>query len=326
MEKDVLFDMSPYDDSLPVKLLEEAFAERYHESQKVTEKIWDDVLKDAAPGTLAPKQGSDNIRLVVDAGDNFLDDYKAGAVKLVQEKGHIFAQIRSNGRYGKKLPLKEEHYLDGPDALSIQNAMYLQAIGERLGDVAKQIETIDTNVKEVLIGQQNDRLGLYYSGVAMYLEASRIEEQSFRNQVIGQSVKTLSDAIFQLTLSLKADIRYLADKQYNSDKKRAYDLLKDKMASIDRAFMAIHQSTIMKVGIYLKQGEIGAAIAVLQEYERFITGTIVRNASMLSQCDTRDSGKEDGVWKTRARLRLDMKDTIQKMDQVRILVLEEKGE
>lgn len=326
MKDNMIFDMSPYDDSLPVKLLEDAFVERYHESQKVTEKIWDDVLKDSFTGALVPKQGGDNIRLVVDAGDDFLDEYKAGAVKLVQENGHIFAQLRSNGRYGKKLPLKEEHYLDGPDTLSVQNAVYLQAIGEQLGNMAKQIETIDTNVKEVLTGQQNDRLGLYYSGVALYLEASKIEEKNFRNQLIGQSLKTLSDAIFQLTLSLKSDIRYLADKQYNSDKKRAYVLLEERMTSIDRTFMAIHQSTIMKAGIYLQQGEIKAAIAVLQEYERFITGTIVKNASMLSQCDTRDSGKEDGVWKTRARLRLDMKDTMREMNQTRVLVLEEKGE
>ena len=38
-------DISPYDDSLPVKLLEEAFAERYCESKKVTKKIWDTVLR-----------------------------------------------------------------------------------------------------------------------------------------------------------------------------------------------------------------------------------------------------------------------------------------
>ncbi len=322
----MVFDMSPYDDFLPVKLLEDAFVERYHESQKVTEKIWDDVLKDSFPGALAQKQGGDNIRLVVDAGDDFLDDYKTGAVKLVKENGQIFAQLRSNGRYGKKLPLMEEHYLDGPDTLSVQNAIYLQAIGEQLGNMARQIETIDTNVKEVLTGQQNDRLGLYYSGVALYLEASKIEDKNFRNQLIAQSLKTLSDAIFQLTLSLKSDIRYLADKQYNSDKKRAYVLLEEKMVSIDRAFMAIHQSTIMKAGIYLQQGEIKAAISVLQEYERFITGTVVKNASMLSQCDTRDSGKEDGVWKTRARLRLDMKDAMRKMNRTRVLILEEKGE
>ena len=177
-------DISPYDDSLPVKLLEEAFAERYCESKKVTKKIWDTVLNKSFPGTPVAEPGRDNVRLVVDAGDEFLNNYKSGAVKLVQEKGRIFAQIKSNGKYGKKLPLKEEHYLDGPDALSVQNAIYLQALGNSLRDIAKQIETIDANVKEVLAGQQNDRLGLYYSGVALYLEASRITDQSFRESLI----------------------------------------------------------------------------------------------------------------------------------------------
>lgn len=317
------FDLSPYDDSLPIKLLEEAFTERYFESQKVAEKIWDDVFSVPFPGVPATELGKENIRLVVDAGEKFIDNYRDGAVKLVQEKGHIFAQVKSNGRYGKKLPLKEEHYLDGPDALSVQNAIYLQALGNSLRDIAKQIETIDTNVKEVLVGLQNDRLGLYYSGVALYLEAFRITNQDFRNQLISQSIKTLSDAIFQLTLGLKSDILYLADKKYNSDKRRAYDLLQEKISSIDRAFMAIHQSTIMKTSIYLHQGEVGAAMGVLQEYESFIAGTIVKSSNMLSQCDVRDSGTEDGIWKKRAGLQLDVKNAVQKITLAsNILILE----
>lgn len=317
------FDASPYDESLPIKLLEEAFTDKYSQAQEITEKIWADIFSKPFPGTLSTVPGKENIRLVVDAGDEFLDNYKSGIVKLVQERGHVFAQIKSNGKYGKKLPLKEEYYLDGPDALSIQNAIYLQALGNSLRDTAKQIEAIDANVKEVLAGLENDRLGLYYSGVALYLEASRITNQNLRNQLVSQSLKTLSDAIFQLTLGLKSDVLYLADKKYNHDKRRAYDLLQEKISSIDRAFMAIHQSTIMKTSIYLQLGEVGAAMGVLQEYERFITGTIVKNANMLSQCDIRDSGKEDGIWKKRAGLQLEVKNAVQKITPAsNILILE----
>lgn len=153
------------------------------------------------------------------------------------------------------------------------------------------------------------------------MEASRITDQSFRNQLISQSIKTLSDAVFQLTLGLKSDILYLADKKYNSDKKRAYDLLQEKMLSVDRAFMAIHQSALMKTSIYLQQGEVGAAMAVLEEYERFIAGTIVKNANMLSQCDSRDSGREDGIWKKRAGLQLDVKNAVQRITQARTILI-----
>ena len=274
-------DISPYDDSLPVKLLEEAFAERYCESKKVTKKIWDTVLNKFFPGTPVAEPGRDNVRLVVDAGDEFLNNYKSGAVKLVQEKGRIFAQIKSNGKYGKKLPLKEEHYLDGPDALSVQNAIYLQALGNSLRDIAKQIETIDANVKEVLAGQQNDRLGLYYSGVALYLEASRITDQSFRNQLISQSIKTLSDAVFQLTLGLKSDILYLADKKYNSDKKRAYDLLQEKMLSVEPPLdLTVHGNE--------------------EEIAKRLNGVLLPNGSIrLNKTDTKISelyGFKEGLW------------------------------
>ena len=45
---------------------------------------------------------------------------------------------------------------------------------------------------------------------------------------------------------------------------------------------------------------------VLNEYSYFIDGTVAKNASLLAQCDRTDTGTEKGVWKSRAKLKLEV--------------------
>lgn len=319
--------LSPYDDSLPAKLLQEAFDFRIGQAQLTTERIYHDVVNSLGAAITIPEGGEEKIRLVVDASDEIIQEYKEGTIKLAQEKGRIVAQLKINGRYGSKLPIKEETYIDGPSSLAVQNALRLKSIEQILEKISEQIQIIDMNVKEVLIGQQNDRLGLYYSGVALFIEAQSVSDEFFRKQLMVQSIKTLSDSIFQLTLTLQTDISYLARKEYDSNKKQKFNLINEKIDNINRAFMAIHQATIMKSAIYCLQGEIKAMASVLQEYERFIEGTIVSNAEMLSLCDSSKERKIEGTWKRRAELHLEVGNVVkQLLNPSPILYIENKGE
>ncbi len=217
------FEMSPYDPSFPMQLLQDAFDCRMQEAQLTTERIYADVLSTHAASI--PEIGTEKLRLVVDSSDDLLKDYADGTIKLAREKGHLVAQIKENGRYGSKLPIKEETYIDGANALDVQNSLQLRAIQEALVKVSAQIQAIDSSVKEVLIGQQNDRLALYYSGVALFVEAQSITNESLKQQLLAQSIKALSDAIFKLTLSVQTDILYLARHEYDNDKKKSLTLL-----------------------------------------------------------------------------------------------------
>ena len=53
--------------------------------------------------------------------------------------------------------------------------------------------------------------------------------------------------------------------------------------------------------------------SVLEEYSRFIAGTVAQNASLLAQCDISDDGTILGVWKSRANVRLDASDITSKL-------------
>lgn len=312
IENTDLFELSPYDASFPERLLQQAIDSRLAESYIVTRRIYSDVIKQTN-GTVIASPGEEKLRLSVDTSEEFIQDYKDGVVKLAKEKGHLVAQLKNNGRYGSKLAIKEETYIDGPSKLDIQNAVQLQAIQKELAAIGEQIRAIDESVKEVLTGQQNDRLGLFYSGVALYIEANNVSNESFRNQLIAQSLKALNDSIYQLTLTIQSDIKYLAGHEYDANKKNKYNLINEKIESINQSFMAIHQATIMKAGIYGRQNEMKAMASVLQEYERFISGTIVANAEMLSQCDSKDNGKSSGIWKKRAGLELGISNVVRQL-------------
>lgn len=293
---------SLYDDSLPMKILEQAFEMQVEQAEKATNKLVSDVLKTQQYDPHKLSESKEKMRLVVDGTDDFIKDYQDGVIKLAKEKGHVVAQIKNDGKYGPKLPIKEETYLDGPNSLEIMNACQLKNIADSLQELSNQMLAIDENIKEVLRGQQNDRLGLYYSGVSLYLEANRVSDPAFKNSLISQSLKVLSDANYQLVLTMQSDISYLKRKEYESDKRHKFNLMNEKINNINKAFSAIHQATLMKAAIYCQCGEINAMTSVFNEYALFIQNTIVPNAKILTQCDVNDTGKIDGTWSSRALL------------------------
>lgn len=299
-------DISPYDEAFPVMLLSDAFNDQLDRAEKVAMQICDDVAKKSLEYFNVGKLEEDKVRIVVDATDDTLKDIHEGRIKLVEENGKLFAQIRENGRYSSKLPVKEEVYNEGWDSGQIAIAMHLKAIQDSLITVSKQLKTIDERVREVINGQQNDRLGIYYSGVALYIESTCVSDLEMKKNLVAQSIRALTDAIFQMTLIMQSDIRYLKNKEYESEKKKRAELIKEKMNNITQCFSVVHQASILKAGIYCKQGEVLATSAVLEEYSRFINGTVSSNAALLAQCDIADTGTEHGIWKSRAKLEFDV--------------------
>lgn len=301
-----MIDVSPYDISFPMMLLSEAFNFQLDKAEKVAVKICDEIAKQVPEYFDVGEFEEDKIRIVVDVSEDTLKDIHEGRIKLVEENGRMFAQLRENGRYASKLPVKEEVYSKDWDLGQATIALQLKGIQESLVSVSKQLSMIDERVREVINGQQNNRLGIYYSGVALYIESTYISDLEMKNALISQAVRALTESIFQMTLTMQSDIRYLKNKEYEAQKKRRLEFIKEKMNSINECFLVVHQASILKAGIYCSQGEVLAASAVLEEYSKFINGTVSDNAELLAQCDIADTGTEYGVWKSRARLKFDV--------------------
>ncbi|MPM37613.1 hypothetical protein SDC9_84231 [bioreactor metagenome] len=138
------------------------------------------------------------------------------------------------------------------------------------------------------------------------MEARNVNDTGMKKALIAQSLRALSEATFQLGLTMQSDIKYLADGEYKVGKGKSVDLIDSRMNSINQSFAFIHQATMLRAGIYCNEDEMAAMSTVFNEYSKFISGTVSKNATLLAQCDTSDSGTEKGIWKSRARLRLDV--------------------
>ena len=299
-------ELSPYDPSYPINLLTNGMKTGIVEAESAAKEVYKAVTKVAPIGTQLA-QVKKETRYIVDMTSKTLEGIESGKIKLTtNKKGETFAQLLGeNGKFGKKLPIKKEDITVGLDPVTIAMAMQMKAMQDQLENIAEQLDQIDKNVKEVIQGQQNDRIANYYTGAALYFEAQSIENKEMRDALIAQSLKTLTDASFQLRLKMQSDIQYLLNGEYKDAKGKRAKLIDERMNSINQGFAYIHQAALLKAGIYCNEKEYGAMSTVLDEYSYFIDKNIKSNANFLAQCDASDDGTYRGAWESRAQLRLD---------------------
>ena len=300
-------EISPYDVSYPARLLNKGIRMNLMLAENAAEQIYRTVIKQVPEIAQLQQATKKGFRLVVDASDSTLEAIDQGKIKLTTSKGKTYAQLLDeHGRYSTKLPIKKEAFAKGIDPAQMATAMQMKAMENQLEQISEQLNMINSSVKEIVQGQQNDRIGLYYSGVALYLEAQSVSDKELQRALVAQSLKALSEASFRLTLTMQADINYLENKEYSSAKAHREELIREKISNINQSFGFIHQSSLLRAAIYCNQGELPAMSTVLEEYSRFIEGTVAKNAPLLARCDSLDKGTENGLWRSRANLQLNV--------------------
>lgn len=174
------------------------------------------VISDIAVTDTATDDSVEESRYVVDMSSELMADIKSGKVKLDINKntGEVFAQLRDEkNHYGKKLPIKEELLEKGIDSAEAATALQLKEIEQQLITVISVLDDIGEDVAAIIQGQENDRIGLYYSGLNLYLESQSVQDQDLQKFICAQALKSLSDANAQMTQSIKSDIMYLLEKR-----------------------------------------------------------------------------------------------------------------
>lgn len=300
----------PESAEFPFSLLRESLEDKFYQADRALKSIFNSVAKEA-PAFVAMFQTPENgVRYVVDASESMIDALERGQIKLTTNKvGETFAQLRDEkGRFGSKIPIKREKFSEGSDSAQLANVLQMRAVQSQLHAMADQIQDIDRNVQDVLVGQQNDRIGVYQSGLSLYLEARQVSDPDLKASLVGQSLRSLSESSFQLILALQSDVQYLADRDYEKSKAKREKLIDGKMNAINQSFAVIHQASILRAAIYCEQNELAAMSTVLTGYSRFIEKNIVANANLLAQCDDTDDGTQAGIWNRRANFELDASD------------------
>lgn len=309
-------ELSFTDDAYPAALLADGLKDIL---ERVVPAVVDNVYNVLLEQNVLPTQVQfllkKGYRYVVDMDEDTRRGLEEGRLKLVTEHGKMTAQIReANGQYGPKLPIKKEYLSAELNPLQVVNILQINALQDKLQIITEQINMIDIGVQRILQGQQNDRIGLYYSGMNLYQESKYIADNELKNALTAQALRALSEAAYQLTLTMQSDIQYLVDKKYREARGNSAEVIKERMNGIKQSFAVIHQAFLLRAGIYCELNELAAMSMVLDGYAQFIENTIAKHADRLVQWDEDDDGTEKGFWRSRAKLRTTVSDLTRQLN------------
>lgn len=319
--------LSPYSTSYPLQVFTGAIDNQLEKTYQTAKHIYSSVVKQSPVFATLYSGGKKDIRLVVDASDQMLKAIKNGTIKLMTDRsGNSYAQVMNGNVFGEHIPVKMESYSPGVNALQLANSLQMLAMQQQIESISQQIVQIDKRARSILTGQQNDRIGLYYSGVTQYLESTKISDPILKKQMIAQALRCLSEATYQLMITMQTEIKSLAEKEYAQLKGKSVAEIDEKMNVINQSFAFIHQASILRAGIYCQENEIEAMTTVLNEYSRFIGTTVERNVELLAQMDKNDFGTDNGIWMSRQVFSLDISafaNQIEKQDKIVYIGTEE---
>ena len=244
------------------------------------------------------------LKLVFD--DDIQKKIKEGVYHLMKKKDEdgVFKAVVVDGK-GKIRAianLKMEDVINNVDVARLTAAMQAKAIQHQLREIAGKLEEMNVSMEEVLMGQYNDRLALFYCGEAIYREALATKDTERRKQLVSSAIMQLTNAVTSIQITLAYDIKSICDK-YDAEKGRFVDIkmdkLKEKMVMVNTAFQTIHKATTLKAAIYYNEQEYAALTTVLSDYKTFLERSLPENiATILYLADPNDK-KLEGSWNIR---------------------------
>ena len=89
------------------------------------------------------------------------------------------------------MPIKEELKEEGISVNQLQLALQIDAIKKQLESIIEGMKEIEGKVTYVIQGQRNDRIGLFYSGLSLYVEAMNTSDPYLKKQLISQALKSM---------------------------------------------------------------------------------------------------------------------------------------
>ena len=199
----------------------------------------------------------------------------------VKDKDGFFRAfvLDENGKIVENAMLKKEDVMKGVNLSQLATAMQGMAIQQQLEDISIDLDSVMEATNDILAGQHNDRLGLYYSAEFMYRESQLVNNRELRENMKIMSLSNLSNAIEQI----KQTTIYELDKiSRNYDQRRQRfigNINQNEVISIKTSFGVIHKAIALKNAIYCDNNEHSAAVYTLLEYKDFLVRSLDGNRS-----------------------------------------------
>ena len=294
-----------YDDQFSI----EKFRDRLISSDKKAKEIIDIIIDCFG----SAENNDEETEYVVNMPDEIKEGIKNGTIRLDKGKnGELYAQLRDmGGHYSDKLSISEKLEENGISTKEVEMALQTQAMRNILVKLVEMLGDIGEHVCDIIRGQQNDRIGLYYSGMSLYVESKAINDEYLRKQVVSQAIKSLNDANSQMIQQIRSDIQYLSTKEYNKEKGRRQDRIDEKITDINNCFDIIYRSSFMKAAIYSEIGELSTMLISCEEYGKFIEKLLLPNNEMLTEMDKNDIRLDCTIWEKRAKQLIEFNDVKQ---------------
>lgn len=272
------------------------FSEAIEESDEQATSVIDST-KQAIKKAVANQENAEDFKYVVDMSDDIKTAIDKGEIRLVTSaNGDVFAQIRdAKGHFGDKLPIKKELQEEGISVENLEMAIQMEAIKDQLKTMVETLKEIEGRVTEVIQGQHNDRIGLFYSGLSLYAESQGIRDASLKSQLTAQALRSVSDANSQMIQEMRASIEYLISGQYKKSKKGT-EKIDEHLTVIHQCFDVVYRAAFLKAAIYQRNGEIASMLTVIDEYGRLVEKLIVPYVGKLSELDKTNTFIETGTW------------------------------
>lgn len=278
------------DDEFAFESLKSSVQQKTKESNEIIGKIKANLIA----------EDNDEVKYVVNLSDEQKEAIKNGTLKLDSKDGELYAQFKENGKYGKKLSIKEEAQKQGFTQAEAMFAVQLAAIKDQLENIVETLGEIQGYVIDTIEGLHNDRVALLYSGIHTFIEASQMVDSPLKDLLIAQSIKSLNDSQAQLMQEFKYNLNYLISKEYKKEKGKRKQSIDAKMDDIHRCFDVISKATILKAMIYININQIPSMLVAFEEYGKFINKLIKPNAEFLVECDYRENKLINTIWEQRA--------------------------
>lgn len=244
-------------------------------------------------------------RFVVDLSDDVKQALENGEVEFLKGKnGEVYAQLRNlDGKFGTKLSITEELEDAGITFDNLKVAIQMEAIADQLKEITSTLKEIEEQISEASVDRRNDRIGLFYSGMSLYMEASQVSDEVFRKHLMAQALKSISDANSQLIQDIRSNVEFLATEQYKR-RKKPMELVEENIGAIKQCYEIVYKATLMKALIYHEAHELVAMTTTIGEYGEFIEKMIAPYKGLLSELDKDSMFISKGPWGRIANTRL----------------------
>ena len=200
------------------------------------------------------------------------------------------------GKIREQALLKKENVPQGIDMTQMAMAMQGMAIQQQLSDISEKLDMVFDAINDVRAGQNNDRLGLYYSAENLFREAQKINDSNRREQITIAALSNLSTSIEQIKQTTFYEIGKVSENYDLKNHKFKRVIKQEEITEIKRNFQVLHKAITLKVAIYCYTGEYNAAVYTLLEYKNFLRLSLSdKNSEALYYSDSQEKSLQ-GFW------------------------------